>query len=324
VQDFKSFSEKLKEFIWWRIISKNLRFHLSLSGNTYTIYALISGTKKLFLNRYAVISSYSMSPNSVFEGFDSQSVESPPKLPKGFLIQRPTTGMITSTHFLLSESWVPCSCEAILIWVGICPITEGLSFAGPYFLPTWSERGSRSVWSDYFIKDLVQIIQDFIFITKLNWLQQINSLGKAIEKSFAREVNFAYWIWQESGLENFQIKTCIVMETGWDEREDRNDPRRSPINHPGWKIIVRPRPSLGIMEMTELMSQAYSKRSRRITLPDYYARYSSRSQWSLSISARISVNQLAWLRKFPLLSLSKTQFWRHRCWGEFGSWEIWQ
>lgn len=261
MQDFKSFSEKLKNLSEdnFEEIALSL-FHYQASQNP--VYAAYLGARKISPESIQSIVEIPFLPIQFFKDFEVISAEA--SIYEGHFSSSGTTGMITSTHFFWSESWYRSHAKR-LFEAQYGPISDFHVLA---LLPAYLERKGSSLVSmaDYFIQESGSEYSGFYLYNQAELVHRINFLKESEKKILLLGVTFALLDLAESGLEILPNQNLIVMETGG-MKGRRKEMIREEV-HDQLKSYFKTTSIHSEYGMTELMSQAYSKGDGKYILPD--------------------------------------------------------
>lgn len=174
-----------------------------------------------------------------------------------------TTGMITSRHYIWSESWYLDHAQGIFE-SNFSPLSNFHVLA---LLPAYLERKGSSLVSmaDHFIRESNSSHSGFYLYNQEELLEKMESLAGDNRTILLLGVTFALLDLAESGKKFTPPSNLIVMETG-----GMKGRRREMIREEVHDIL---KPFFGVQTihseygMTELMSQAYSKGRGKYTLP---------------------------------------------------------
>jgi hypothetical protein len=260
MQDFKSFSEKLKN------LSKDNFEELALSlfqfqATNNTVYATYLNARKIHPKEITSVNQIPFLPIQFFKDFE---VISGDKFKyEGYFLSSGTTGLITSKHYFWSESWYRQHSKH-LFEAEYGPITDFHVLA---LLPAYLERKGSSLVSmaDYFIQESGSEYSGFYLYNHAELVQQINSLSGSKKRILLLGVTFALLDLAESELEILPNDNLIVMETGG-MKGRRREMIREEV-HDQLKAYFKTSAIHSEYGMTELMSQAYSKGGGKYTLP---------------------------------------------------------
>lgn len=190
-----------------------------------------------------------------------------------------TTGMITSRHYIWSESWYLEHSKSIF------EMNYGSlkDFHVLALLPAYLERKGSSLVSmaDCFIRESASEHSGFYLYNQDELLDKLQLLKHDGKKVLLLGVTFALLDLAESGKEFHPMDNLIVMETG-----GMKGRRKEMIREEVHEILTA---YFGVDHihseygMTELMSQAYSKGEGKYTLPS-----------SMRVMLRDSNDPLSW------------------------------
>jgi len=261
MQDFKSFSEKLKN------LSKDNFEDFSIAlfqfqANHNSIYKAYLKARKIDVLSIRSIAEIPFLPIRFFKDFEVLSAEKSNF--EGCFSSSGTTGVITSSHFYWSESWYRTHAKR-LFEAQYGPIS---GFHVLALLPAYLERKGSSLVSmaDYFIQESGSIYSGFYLYNQSELVQRLNDLRDSGKKILLLGVTFALLDLAESGLEVFSNDALVVMETGG-MKGRRKEMIREEV-HEQLKSYFKKDSIHSEYGMTELMSQAYSKGNGKYTLPD--------------------------------------------------------
>ncbi|WP_288369415.1 acyl transferase [uncultured Algoriphagus sp.] len=260
MQDFKSFSEKLKEFV-----PKDFE---SLALEIFQFQAIQNPIYNKYLNALGVIPS------------DINKVENIPFLPIRFFKDHPvvsadldnfeaffsssgTTGMITSKHYYWSEKWyLDHSLRLFEREYGSIEDFHVLAL-----LPAYLERKGSSLvaMADHFIKKSQSVHSGFYLYNQEDLMEKLQVLRSGKRRVLLLGVTFALLDLADSGRDFEEMENLIVMETGG-MKGRRKEMIREEV-HDRLKQFFRLNAIHSEYGMTELMSQAYSKGEGKYNMP---------------------------------------------------------
>lgn len=261
MEDFKSFSEKLKNLSKDNFVEHALSLFQFQSRHNQ-VYAAYLSARKIKPETIKSIAQIPFLPIQFFKDFTVISASSSNY--EGFFSSSGTTGMITSTHFFWSESWYREHTKR-LFEAEYGPITNFHVLA---LLPAYLERKGSSLVSmaDFFIKESGSSYSGFFLYNQAELVERINFLRKSNKQILLLGVTFALLDLAESGLEILPNQNLVVMETGG-MKGRRREMIREEV-HDQLKCYFKTSSIHSEYGMTELMSQAYSKGAGKYTLPD--------------------------------------------------------
>lgn len=260
MQDFKSFSERLSNFEAEDFEEFALSlFHFQAAENkVYKSYLL---ARKIQPESVQTIQSIPFLPIRFFKDFDVVCGESSDF--DSFYSSSGTTGMITSKHFIWSESWYLDHSRQIF------ESTYGSlkDFHVLALLPAYLERPGSSLvaMAKHFIEQSQSAHSGFYLYNQEDLLQKLELLRADSRKVLLLGVTFALLDFAESGGNFSPMDNLIVMETGG-MKGRRKEMIREEV-HEVLKSFFQVKSIHSEYGMTELMSQAYSKGEGRYTLP---------------------------------------------------------
>ena len=261
MQDFKSFSERVSflkadEF---EELALALFYFQSIENEVYKSYLR---ARKIDPKSVKSLSEIPFLPIRFFKDFpvvcgNSSGFQS-------FYSSSGTTGMLTSRHYIWSESWyLDHAVQIFQQQYG--PLEEFHVLA---LLPAYLERPGSSLVSmaQYFIEKSGSAHSGFYLYNQDELLAKLDQLKQDHRKVLLLGVTFALLDLAESGKDFSAKENLIVMETGG-MKGRRKEMIREEVHDilKGYFGIDAIHSEYG---MTELMSQAYSKGDGKYTLPD--------------------------------------------------------
>jgi phenylacetate-coenzyme A ligase PaaK-like adenylate-forming protein len=260
MQDFKSFSEKLKNLSQdgFDEMALDIFQFQAFNNPVYSAYLYARGIEP---NEIKKVSDIPFLPIQFFKDFEVISF--PRENYEGFFSSSGTTGMITSKHFYWSEAWYRKHSQN-LFEASYGPLQNFHILA---LLPAYLERKGSSLVSmaDHFIKESGSIHSGFYLYNHKELINKINFLSGDGKKILLLGVTFALLDLAESGLKISDSQNLIVMETGG-MKGKRKEMIREEV-HDRLKSYFYKDQIHSEYGMTELMSQSYSKGDGKYTMP---------------------------------------------------------
>jgi len=181
----------------------------------------------------------------------------------GFYSSSGTTGIITSKHYYWSEAWYLNHAKEIFERE-YGPIN---GFHVLALLPSYLERKGSSLvrMADHFIRESKSVDSGFYLYNQNELIEKLISLSDGGKKILLLGVTFALLDLAESNKDLPEINNMIVMETGG-MKGRRKEMVREEV-HSILKSFFKVSSIHSEYGMTELMSQAYSKGNGKYTLP---------------------------------------------------------
>ncbi len=260
MQDFKSFSERLKN-----LSEDNFEeFALSLfqfQAKNNQVYAEYLKFRRIDPSSINKASEIPFLPIQFFKDFDVISFEK--NLYEGFFSSSGTTGMVTSKHYFWSEAGYRLHTKKIFE-SQYGPLSEYHVLA---LLPAYLERKGSSLVSmaDFFIRESKSEFSGFYLYNQEELVQRINFLKTGKKKILLLGVTFALLDLADSAFEILPNENLMVMETGG-MKGRRKEMIREEV-HDRLKEFFKVDSIHSEYGMTELMSQAYSKGDGKYTMP---------------------------------------------------------
>lgn len=260
MQDFKSFSEGLNNISPKDFDSRALElFRFQAKANE--IYQSYLNARKVEIDSVKSLEQIPFLPIRFFKDF--KVVSGSPSDFENFYSSSGTTGMITSRHYIWSESWYLNHAQAIFenIYGSI------KDFHVLALLPAYLERPGSSLVSmaDHFIRESQSEHSGFYLYNQDELLDKLELLSGDKRKILLLGVTFALLDLAESGKTFSTPGNLTVMETG-----GMKGRRKEMIREEVHDIL---KPFFGVPTihseygMTELMSQAYSKGEGKYAVP---------------------------------------------------------
>ncbi len=276
MQDFKSFSEGLLNLKKEDFVSRALALfqYQSVHNRVYKQYLEV---RNIDSNQVNQLDKIPFLPIRFFKDFPvvCGNLEEYPT----FYSSSGTTGMVTSRHYIWSESWYLEHSKAIF------EMNYGSlkDFHVLALLPAYLERKGSSLVSmaDFFIRESASEHSGFYLYNQDELLEKLQLLKHDGRKVLLLGVTFALLDLVESGKEFHPMDNLIVMETG-----GMKGRRKEMIREEVHEILTA---YFGVDHihseygMTELMSQAYSKGEGKYTIPS-----------SMRVMLRDSNDPLSW------------------------------
>lgn len=261
MQDFKSFSEGLGN-----ISPKDFEFRalelFRFQAKENEVYKSYLEARNVSVGSVECLEQIPFLPIRFFKDF--KVVSGTPSAFEAYYSSSGTTGMITSRHYIWSESWYLNHAKNIFE-----------QFYGPLsgfhvlaLLPAYLERPGSSLVSmaDHFIKESQSVDSGFYLYNQDELLEKLAFLSGGKRKILLLGVTFALLDLAESGKTFSPPKNLMVMETG-----GMKGRRKEMIREEVHDIL---KPYFGVENihseygMTELMSQAYSKGKGKYAVPN--------------------------------------------------------
>ncbi|RIW15894.1 acyl transferase [Algoriphagus lacus] len=258
--EFKSFSERISILDADRFEDLALElFHLqSIENEVYKSYLK---ARKIDLKSIKTLTSIPFLPIRFFKDFPV--VCGKVNSFNSFYSSSGTTGMITSKHFIWSESWYLDHAQRIFEKeYGALKDYHVLAL-----LPAYLERPGSSLVSmaKHFIEKSGSEHSGFYLYNQDELLKKLDQLKDDSRQVLLLGVTFALLDLAESGKALSPMKNLIVMETGG-MKGRRKEMIREEV-HDILKGYFKVNSIHSEYGMTELMSQAYSKGDGKYTLP---------------------------------------------------------
>ncbi|WP_343853659.1 acyl transferase [Algoriphagus jejuensis] len=260
MQDFKSFSERLTNMDAWDFEDLALElFRFQISENE--VYKSYVAARKIEVSQVKTLESIPFLPIRFFKDFPvvcGQEADF-----DSFYSSSGTTGVITSKHYVWSETWYLRHAQEIFEKkYGALDNYHVLAL-----LPAYLERPGSSLVSmaKRFIKVSKSAHSGFYLYNQDELLEKMTSLGNDGRKVLLLGVTFALLDLAESGKDFAPMENLIVMETGG-MKGRRKEMIREEV-HDILKAFFGVESIHSEYGMTELMSQAYSKGDGKYTLP---------------------------------------------------------
>ncbi|MDI1322607.1 MAG: acyl transferase [Algoriphagus sp.] len=260
MQDFKSFSEGLNNISPKDFESRALElFRFQAKSNE--IYQSYLNARKVDLDSIKSLEQIPFLPIRFFKDFKVVSGSLTDF--EDFYSSSGTTGMITSRHYIWSESWYLNHAQEIFENT-YCSLKDFHVLA---LLPAYLERQGSSLVSmaDHFIRESQSEHSGFYLYNQDELLYKLELLSGDKRKILLLGVTFALLDLAESGKAFSPPGNLIVMETGGMKG------RRKEMIREEVRDILKPFFGVPTIHseygMTELMSQAYSKGEGKYTVP---------------------------------------------------------
>jgi phenylacetate-coenzyme A ligase PaaK-like adenylate-forming protein len=260
MQDFKSFSERLSNFKAEEFEDFALElFHFQARHNA--VYSSYLKARKIQPESIQTIQSIPFLPIRFFKDFPVVCGES--SAFDSFFSSSGTTGMITSKHFIWSESWYLNHSKQIFE----ANYGSLRDFHVLALLPAYLERPGSSLvaMAQHFIEQTDSEHSGFYLYNQEELLQKMELLRNDSRQVLLLGVTFALLDLAESGKSFTPMSNLIVMETG-----GMKGRRKEMIREEVHDILMSFFQVSAIHSeygMTELLSQAYSKGQGKYTLP---------------------------------------------------------
>lgn len=258
--EFKSFSERLDNLAPDQFEDFALElFQFQAYHNA--VYKAYIAARRIEISSVKKLTDIPFLPIRFFK--DASVVCGNPADFQSFYSSSGTTGMITSKHFIWSESWYLGHAKRIFE-KEYGPLTDFHVLA---LLPAYLERPGSSLVSmaKYFIEESRSEHSGFYLYNQEELLENLNYLKDSDRKVLLLGVTFALLDLADSKRSFCKMKNLIVMETG-----GMKGRRREMIREEVHEIVKAYFEVDAIHSeygMTELMSQAYSKGDGKYTLP---------------------------------------------------------
>lgn len=260
MQDFKSFSESLTFFndTNFEDLAIELFQYQAIENEVYRKYLK---ARKIDPKEIKSIDRIPFLPIRFFKDFSVVSGDL--KDFNSFYSSSGTTGMITSKHFIWSESWYLDHAQQIFE-KEYSPLTDFHVLA---LLPAYLERPGSSLvaMAKHFIDQSESEHSDFYLYNQEELLLKLSQLKGDSRKVLLLGVTFGLLDLAESGKRFIKMDNLIVMETGG-MKGRRKEMIREEV-HDILKAFFQVESIHSEYGMTELMSQAYSKGDGKYTLP---------------------------------------------------------
>lgn len=260
MQDFKSFSEGLNNISPKDFESRALElFRFQAKSNE--IYQSYLNARKVDLDSIKSLEQIPFLPIRFFKDFKVVSGSLTDF--EDFYSSSGTTGMITSRHYIWSESWYLNHAQAVFENT----YSSLKDFHVLALLPAYLERPGSSLVSmaDHFIRESQSEHSGFYLYNQDELLYKLELLSGDKRKILLLGVTFALLDLAESGKTFSPPGNLIVMETGGMKG------RRKEMIREEVRDILKPFFGVPTIHseygMTELMSQAYSKGEGKYTVP---------------------------------------------------------
>lgn len=260
MQDFKSFSDGLTN-----ISPLDFELHalelFQFQAKANEIYKAYLKARKVEVGSVKSLKTIPFLPIRFFKDF--KVVSGPASDFEDYYSSSGTTGMITSRHYIWSESWYLNHAQTIFEnHFGSLKEFHVLAL-----LPAYLERSGSSLVSmaDHFIRESESDHSGFYLYNQDELLQKLELLSEDKRKILLLGVTFALLDLAESGKTFCPPGNLIVMETG-----GMKGRRKEMIREEVHDIL---KPFFGVATihseygMTELMSQAYSNGEGKYTIP---------------------------------------------------------
>ncbi|WP_026968261.1 acyltransferase [Algoriphagus terrigena] len=262
MQDFKSFSEKVTILDAGRFEELALElFQFQASENE--VYKSYLKARKIETNRVKSLESIPFLPIRFFKDFTVVCGQASDF--SSFYSSSGTTGMITSKHYIWSESWYLRHSQRIF--------EKEYGSLSDYhvlaLLPAYLERPGSSLVSmaKHFIDASHSTHSGFYLYNQDDLLEKMALLkSSGGKKVLLLGVTFALLDLADSGRDFSPMENLLVMETGG-MKGRRKEMIREEV-HDVLKGFFGVESIHSEYGMTELMSQAYSKGAGKYTLPD--------------------------------------------------------
>lgn len=262
MQDFKSFSEGLTTNISPKDFESRALELFRFQAKANEVYKEYLEARKVNVDSVKSLEQIPFLPIRFFKDF--KVVCGSPSDFEDYYSSSGTTGLITSRHYIWSESFYLNHARNIFE-----SFYSSLSdFHVLALLPAYLERPGSSLVSmaDHFIKESQSEHSGFYLYNQDELLGKLESLSHGKRKILLLGVTFALLDLAESGKTFSPPENLIVMETG-----GMKGRRKEMIREEVHDIL---KPYFGVLNihseygMTELMSQAYSKGEGKYTVPD--------------------------------------------------------
>jgi len=260
MQDFKSFSDRLSNFKAEEFENFALElFHFQADHNA--VYSSYLKARKIRPESVQTIQSIPFLPIRFFKDFPVVCGES--SAFDSFFSSSGTTGMITSKHFIWSESWYLNHSKRIFE----ANYGSLRDFHVLALLPAYLERPGSSLvaMAQHFIEQTESEHSGFYLYNQEELLQKMELLKGGSRQVLLLGVTFALLDLAESGKSFSPMSNLIVMETGG-MKGRRKEMIREEV-HDVLMSFFQVKAIHSEYGMTELLSQAYSKGQGKYTLP---------------------------------------------------------
>ncbi|NVJ87674.1 MAG: acyl transferase [Algoriphagus sp.] len=261
MQDFKSFSEKLRDFNksdFEKLALEIFRFQ----ANANPVYQKYLQARKIHPESIFALEEIPFLPIRFFKEFPvvSASLDSF----EGEFTSSGTTGMISSRHYFWSKDWYLE--HALRLFEHEYGSIKNFHVLA--LLPAYLERQGSSLvaMADYFIQQSESSHSGFYLYNQDELLRKLNELRNDDRKVLLLGVTFALLDLAESEKDFSTMENLIVMETGG-MKGRRKEMIREEV-HDILKAYFQVSTIHSEYGMTELMSQAYSKGDGVYTIPD--------------------------------------------------------
>lgn len=261
MQDFKSFSEKLDILKASQFEDLALELFLFQASDN-EVYRAYLKARKIEINHVKSLETIPFLPIRFFKDF--QVVCGKVSDHSAFYSSSGTTGMITSKHYIWSESWYLRHSQHIFEErYGALTNFHVLAL-----LPAYLERPGSSLvaMAKHFVEMSESEHSGFYLYNQDQLLEKLDALKNDGRKVLLLGVTFALLDLAESGKDFSYAENLIVMETGG-MKGRRKEMIREEV-HDILKSFFGVESIHSEYGMTELMSQAYSKGEGKYTLPE--------------------------------------------------------
>ncbi len=260
MQDFKSFSEKLKNLTPDGFDDLALEL-FQFQASTNHIYSAYLKARKITPAHIQKVSDIPFLPIQFFK--DHEVISYPKSHYEGYFSSSGTTGMVTSKHYYWSEHWYRLHAQE-LFEREYGSLKNYIVLA---LLPAYLERKGSSLVSmaDHFIQVSGSPHSGFYLYNQQELVSKINFLNKESKKVLLLGVTFALLDLADSGQIIQPSANLIVMETGG-MKGRRREMIREEV-HEQLKSYFHQEAIHSEYGMTELMSQCYSKGNGKYTIP---------------------------------------------------------
>lgn len=261
MQDFKSFSSKLSILNSEEFESLALQL-FQFQSQANPIYKKYLAARNVATHSVKSVDQIPFLPIRFFK--DHQVVSGDSNQYVDFFSSSGTTGMITSRHYIWSESWYLSHAQRIFE----STFGDLENFHVLALLPAYLERKGSSLVSmaDHFIRESKSEHSGFYLYNQDELIEKMEKMADDGRTVLLLGVTFALLDLAESGKIFNPPTNLMVMETG-----GMKGRRKEMIREEVHDIL---KPFFGVEAiyseygMTELMSQAYSKGQGKYTLPD--------------------------------------------------------
>jgi phenylacetate-coenzyme A ligase PaaK-like adenylate-forming protein len=260
MQDFKSFSESV-DFLddsQFEVLALELFRFQAVENKVYSAYLK---ARKVNLDCVLSLKSIPFLPIRFFKDFSvvCGQVEDF----SSFYSSSGTTGLITSKHFIWSVGWYLTHAQRIFE----AQYGKLTNFHVLALLPAYLERPGSSLVSmaKHFIEKSESQHSGFYLYNQDELIEKLNLLSNDSKQVLLLGVTFGLLDLAESGKDFSPMNNLIVMETGG-MKGRRKEMIREEV-HDILKSFFKVESIHSEYGMTELMSQAYSKREGKYTLP---------------------------------------------------------